>query len=148
MSELYEVVYSYTIDEAIDDGTHVDARNILLPVLIEPKFQLGRIVMTVGVFDLIEINNLAGQIKINKPDCTVTFQTYELYLTCCLERHAVGDWGNVPRSDAKLNDVSLKDGSRIMSSYYIDPRLPQRGEFWIITEADRSLTTLLLPCEY
>lgn len=60
-----------------------------------------------------------------------------------IQRHKSGDWGNVPPEDAEQNDASVVNGNRIMSSYPIgDDRL------WIITEADRSSTTLLLPDEY
>lgn len=61
-----------------------------------------------------------------------------------LSRHESGDWGDVPAEDAKENEHSLKHGFRIMSSYGLGA-----GErVWIITEHDRSLTTLLLPSEY
>jgi hypothetical protein len=142
------VIFSYTIDQAIADGTHVDAKGILPDIVQKPKFNLGRIVMTTGVFDLIEEQNLAGQVKENKPGCVVTFQSYQLYLTTRLEEHSQGIWGNVCAHDAKINCDALDNGGRLLSSYSIDPRLPQRGNIWIITEASRSLTTLLLPEEY
>jgi hypothetical protein len=61
-----------------------------------------------------------------------------------LKRHASGDWGDVPPDDAQANHVALKSGSRVFSSYHIGPN----ARIWIITEADRSVTTLLLPSEY
>ena len=61
-----------------------------------------------------------------------------------LARHAAGDWGDVCREDAAENEYSLAHGFRILSSY----QLPTGEKVWIITEADRSLTTLLLPREY
>jgi hypothetical protein len=62
-----------------------------------------------------------------------------------LERHASGDWGEVPPEDARENERSLKYGFRIVSSYSVGGP----GErVWIITEADRSSTCLLLPTEY
>lgn len=61
-----------------------------------------------------------------------------------LDRHIRGDWGNVCSEDAGLNDEALIDGSRVLSSYQTS-----RGEkLWVITEADRSSTCLLLPSEY
>lgn len=61
-----------------------------------------------------------------------------------LQRHITGDWGDVPPEDAKENELSLKEGFRLLSSYQT-----KRGvKLWIITEADRSVTTLLLPEEY
>lgn len=60
-----------------------------------------------------------------------------------LERHQSGDWGMVPEEDAQENQASVANGNRILSSYPIgDARI------WIITEADRSSTILLLPEEY
>ena len=60
-----------------------------------------------------------------------------------LIRHQSGDWGDVPPEDAKENELSVNEGFRILSSYTIgDERL------WVITEADRSVTTILRPDEY
>lgn len=60
-----------------------------------------------------------------------------------LDRHVRGDWGDVPSTDAVENDFSVRRGFRILSAYTI------AGEkVWIITEADRSATTLLFPSEY
>ena len=64
-----------------------------------------------------------------------------------LDRHLSGDWGEVPREDARENERSLKYGFRIVSSYPAGSEAA--GErVWIITEADRSSTCLLLPSEY
>lgn len=74
------------------------------------------------------------------------------YLKACLYRHARGDWGNVCAEDKGLNDQALAEGGRILSAYPIDPAQPGKGHgencLWIITEADRSATTALLPEEY
>ncbi len=60
-----------------------------------------------------------------------------------LERHRSGDWGDVSPEDARENEYSLKHGFRVLSSYEV------AGErVWIITEADRSSTCILLPSEY
>ena len=64
-----------------------------------------------------------------------------------LRRHASGDWGEVPASDARENARSVRQGWRILSSYPVgDGQAAER--VWIITEADRSSTCLLLPSEY
>jgi hypothetical protein len=60
-----------------------------------------------------------------------------------LRRHANGDWGDVCDEDRGLNDEALKDGSRILSVFHAG-----KTKFWIITEADRSATTVLLPEDY
>lgn len=61
-----------------------------------------------------------------------------------LIRHASGDWGEVDAEDSAANDRALVDGDRILSAY----TLPDETRIWIITEADRSVTTILLPSDY
>ena len=60
-----------------------------------------------------------------------------------LIRHAAGDWGEVCDADRQENELSVKEGFRLLSVY-------RSGEtkFWIITEADRSVTTVLMPEDY
>ena len=60
-----------------------------------------------------------------------------------LRRHASGDWGDIPPEDAGQNEFGLKHGERLFSAY-------GKGEnrFWIITERDRSVTTVLMPEDY
>jgi hypothetical protein len=62
-----------------------------------------------------------------------------------LARHVSGDWGEVPPEDARENEHSLREGFRIVSSY---PVGGGGARVWLITEADRSLTCILLPEEY
>lgn len=61
-----------------------------------------------------------------------------------LARHAMGDWGDLSQEDIDANNLALKEGTRLFSSY----RSSTRVKFWIITEWDRSATTVLLPSEY
>jgi hypothetical protein len=61
-----------------------------------------------------------------------------------LQRHQAGDWGDLGEDDRKENDNALGNGKRLLSSY----RSNSGVTFWIITEADRSATTLLLPDDY
>jgi hypothetical protein len=61
-----------------------------------------------------------------------------------LMRHAGGDWGEVPPEDAGANDEALQGGERLLSAY----RLSGGTKIWIITEADRSSTCILLPDDY
>jgi hypothetical protein len=67
-----------------------------------------------------------------------------------LVRHLSGDWGCVGAEDAAANNAALTNGTRLLSVYPIDSSKPCQGDnrVWIITEADRSVTTLLLPDEY
>lgn len=62
-----------------------------------------------------------------------------------LIRHAAGDWGDVPAEDAVANNEALIHGSRILSAYTLRDG---QTKIWIITEWDRSVTTILLPSEY
>jgi hypothetical protein len=92
------------------------------------NFPLGQIVMTSGVADLIDAN---GHVE----GTTVA---------ALIRRHVTGDWGDVPPEDATENESALQHGTRLMSVYRLSPRLT----LWVITEADRSVTTVLLPSEY
>jgi len=58
-------------------------------------------------------------------------------------RHASGDWGDLDAHDRRENERSLEHGWRLLSSYPVG-----EGRVWVITEADRSVTTILLPDEY
>jgi hypothetical protein len=60
-----------------------------------------------------------------------------------LARHAAGDWGELCAFDRRQNEIAMREGYRVLSSYEV----PQ-GRVWVITEADRSVTTVLLPEEY
>lgn len=91
----------------------------------ERRFQTGQLVMTRGVDDLVQSGRLDP--------------------TRYLRRHLKGDWGDLSDNDWQANDKALRSGEdRLFSSYDIGPVL----KLWIITEWDRSVTTLLLPDEY
>jgi hypothetical protein len=88
-----------------------------------PLFELGAVVATPAALDLLDRTGMNSN-------------TYIL-------RHQCGDFGTVCAEDAAENVAAIKHGSRILSSYTIS------GErLWVITEADRTNTTLLLPEEY
>jgi len=87
-------------------------------------FPLGRIVATPGALAALERSSQSA--------------------AHFLARHAVGDWGELEREDVRENEYSVAHGFRLLSSY-----TTSAGEkLWVITEADRSATTLLLPEEY
>lgn len=76
------------------------------------------------------------------PDALSALHPVDVILS--LRRHTYGDWGDCSPDDAKENDYSVDKRLRIMSVYH-----DRRGvKFWVITEADRSSTTVLLPGEY
>lgn len=85
------------------------------------RFQLGRVVAT--------------------PGALATFGHEGCFLL--LARHANGDWGDVDGHDRRENERALRDGARLLSAYETPV-----GRAWIITEADRSSTCVLLPSEY
>jgi hypothetical protein len=58
-------------------------------------------------------------------------------------RHATGDWGDLCAFDRRQNEIALREGYRVLSSYETPA-----GHVWVITEADRSVTTILLPENY
>jgi len=61
-----------------------------------------------------------------------------------LQRHLAGDWGDVDADDRRENELSLQNGWRLLSAY----TLSNGTKIWVISEADRSATTFLLPEEY
>lgn len=85
------------------------------------KFQLGQVVITTNAAGVLDTPAVSEGLR----------------------RHASGDWGDICPEDAALNDLALKDGSRLMSVYGNGDR-----RFWVITEADRSMTTVLMPSDY
>ena len=85
-------------------------------------FELGRIVITPGA----ERSMLPDEVHV------------------ILSRHAHGDWGTVNDEDKRSNDEALMYGGRLLSAYQSSSNV----KIWVITEADRSATTLLLPEEY
>ena len=67
-----------------------------------------------------------------------------IVMTLALSRHLNGDWGDVDEADKAANNRALRYGDRLLSAYHA----PDGTRFWIITEADRSCTTVLLPDNY
>lgn len=90
----------------------------------QPKFPLGQVVATPGALSAL----------------TEVGQTPQEFI----RQHVVGDWGELDDHDRRENERSLKDGRRLSAAYHL------RGgtKLWVITEAVRSATTLLLPEEY
>lgn len=91
------------------------------------SFNLGRLVMTRGVNDQVAENT-----------------AFAKFVMSSLTRHRRGDWGNLSDEDKQENEVSLKQGFRLLSAYEAEGL----RKIWIITEADRSSTTILFPDEY
>jgi hypothetical protein len=87
-------------------------------------FPVGRVTVTSGALELME--------------------EYEINLMDLLLRHVAGDWGDLDEKDKKENDFSITRSLRILSAY----KVADEKKLWIITEADRSSTTILLPDEY
>ena len=90
----------------------------------KPLFPLGQVVATPGALDALVD---AGQTPLE-----------------FLVRHVSGDWGELCAEDRLQNDMAVREGYRILSAY----KTSKGTKIWVITEWDRSVTTLLLPAEY
>ena len=90
-------------------------------------FKVGIIYLTRGVNDRISQS-----------------ERFEMFVIRSFKRHVEGDWGALGQEDKKENELSLEKGFRLLSSY----KYRDGTRIWIITEADRSATTILFPEEY
>lgn len=90
------------------------------------KFETGKIYMTAGISESMEQS-----------------QAFADFVARSLKRYIFGDWGELEKDDANLNDEAVESGDRILAAY-------KQGnvKIWIITESDRSCTTILYPEEY
>jgi len=88
-----------------------------------PLFSLGQIVATPGALEFLHQHRSNAMLL--------------------LWRHATGEWGSLCAEAVAANAAALRNGARLLSSYDVGD-----GKIWLITEADRSVTTLLLPSEY
>jgi hypothetical protein len=95
-----------------------------MKTMTSAKFPLGQIVATPAAIEAVRESG----------------QTPAVFLG----RHPAGDWGEVDAEDWRLNDEALRDGTRLLSAY----RTLRGVKLWVITEADRSVTTILTPDEY
>ena len=91
------------------------------------RFPLGKLAATPGALDLLD--------------------RYQVNLFDLLARHASGDWGDVGAEDAHANEQALIHGNRLLSCYTLVPGDPDT-RVWAISEANRSVTTLMMPSEY
>lgn len=106
----------------MDDSNDFDLRMEVV-VFRTGKFSLGEIVTTPAAAECLAPGDIRR----------------------ALDRHARCDWGDVDEHDWQANTESVEHGGRILSAYHADAN----GErFWVITEADRSVTTVLFPNEY
>jgi hypothetical protein len=111
-------------DEPVEDG-QLETNTVSFRKVGGELFPLGHTVITPGIRELALKGFNFGPL---------------------LERHANGDWGDLSDNDIAYNDAALDNGDeRIFSSYNTD--ISPDGKVWIITEADRSATTVLLPSE-
>lgn len=97
--------------------------NLPMPQRAGPRFKLGRIFATPAAVDALDRTGAS--------------------IVDLLIRHMRGDWGDLPEQDRQQNELALAGGARLLSGYPVGT-----ARIWIVTEADRSSTTLLLPDEY
>ena len=90
-------------------------------------FKLGKVVQTAGVAEAI-----------------LTSKEFSKFVAHSLRRYTQCDWGEVDKEDCEANDDAVKNGDRILASYISSDGV----KIWIITECDRSYTTILFPDEY
>ncbi|EPF70382.1 hypothetical protein [Acinetobacter rudis] len=83
-----------------------------------------------------------GQV-VSTPNALELAKRKHIDLLALIHRHQTGDWGDLCEEDRVSNENALVTDSRILSSYQMD-----QDKIWIITEADRSVTTILLPSDY
>jgi hypothetical protein len=134
-----EIIFTYTTEQAVGDGLLFPVMDVIYEKLGAgwpldrftgirrglAKFNYGRVYLTPGAKDLPLDETLGA-----------------------LGRHLLGDWGELCEEDGKRNDVALNaGGGRLFSAYSIWSGKDQ-VRIWVITEADRSVTTVLLPLEY
>ena len=98
----------------------------------EGKFPLGKLVATPGALKALG----------DGADLETMLKAYET-IGKLVHRHWTGDWGELTDEDRYENECSLREGFRLLSAYTVD-----EVKVWVITEADRSVTTVLLPEEY
>lgn len=97
------------------------------------KFLTGRLVVTKAA--AVEAKRLYGELG------------SATRIAGLLARHAQGDWGDLNKDGKRINDEAVTAGGRLFSAYEVEGARPAT-EFWIITEADRARTTILLPTDY
>lgn len=98
----------------------------------ESKFSLGQTVMSRSIADLVGVSD-----------------KFSSFVLKCLFRHKACNWGDLDPEDQEANNLALEYGSRILSSYKIPFSFGfDQSKVWIITEADRSVTTILFPSDY
>ena len=86
------------------------------------KFDLGQLVITPAALEAVPADDICNSIN----------------------RHVCGDWGDLDDADRRENELALRAGLRLLSVYHATNGI----KFWLITEADRRLTTILLPSDY
>jgi len=86
------------------------------------RFDLGQLVITPAALEAIPVDDICNSIN----------------------RHVCGDWGDLDDADRRENELALRAGLRLLSVYHAT----NGTKFWLITEANRRLTTILLPSDY
>ena len=100
---------------------------------MEKTFEIGQVVATRAVWELIDQN-----------------EEFNAFVSGCLSRYILYDWGDTCKEDWKSNDDAVKNGERVLAVYNVPDEIEEiyEAQLWIITEWDRSVTTLLFPGDY
>lgn len=96
---------------------------------MKKTFDIGKVVATKTVWDLMESN-----------------EAFKAFVSECLSRYILYDWGDIAKPEWELNDRCTAEDGRVIALYWIPDEIEETFEdqFWIITEGDRSVTTLLV----
>ena len=101
--------------------------------IMAKTFEIGNVVSTRAVWDLMEEN-----------------EVFRWFISGCLSRYILYDWGDTCPEDWESNNLAVKNGERVIAVYNIPDEIEDtfENQLWIITEWDRSTTTLLFPSDY
>ena len=101
--------------------------------IMAKTFELGQVVSTTAVWELIDTND-----------------EFRKFVSGCLSRYILYDWGDTCPEDWNANNEAVKNGERVLAVYNIPDEIEDifEDKLWIITEWDRSATTLLFPSDY
>ena len=101
--------------------------------MVKKVFDIGEVVGTKAVWEAME-----------------EYESFKTFVSGCLSRYILYDWGDTCKEDWESNDEAVKNGDRVIAVYYLPEGIENEldDQLWIITEADRSTTTLLFPADY
>jgi hypothetical protein len=132
-------VYRLTINFDSNNGTAMKDKSEFQAFLVTTTTGMNPQVTPLPTTPLFALGHV-----VSTPAALKAMYAADVEPVSLLGRHVTGDWGNLDKHDKQLNDLAVKDDSRILSAYDI----AEGQRIWLITEADRSSTCFLFPSEY